>query len=68
MDAENKVMPWGPYRGRTLGEIADTDEGLLYLDRLLGHDWFVTRFPDLATAAADICNRRSHEIDRLIDD
>jgi uncharacterized protein (DUF3820 family) len=36
--AESKivVVPFGQYRGRTLDDIARTDEGLLYLDWLRG--------------------------------
>lgn len=33
------VLPFGPHTGKTLSEVADTDEGLLYLDNLLGEDW-----------------------------
>lgn len=28
-------FPYGPYVGQTLDEIASTDEGLLYLDRMV---------------------------------
>jgi uncharacterized protein (DUF3820 family) len=33
------VMPLGKYGGRTLDEIAATDEGLRYLDWLIGQEW-----------------------------
>ncbi len=35
-DCQTFEMPFGKYKGRTLREIADTDEGLKYLDWLLG--------------------------------
>jgi uncharacterized protein (DUF3820 family) len=33
------VMPLGKYSGRTLDEIAVTDEGLRYLDWMVGQEW-----------------------------
>jgi uncharacterized protein (DUF3820 family) len=33
------VMPLGKYGGRTLDEIAATDEGLRYLDWMIGQAW-----------------------------
>ena len=35
-DAKIYTMPFGKYRGQALDEIAGTDEGLEYLDRLRG--------------------------------
>jgi len=35
-DPEDCVMPLGSHAGKTLGEIADDDEGLLYLDYIVG--------------------------------
>ena len=32
MSSGNTVMPCGKYKGKTLDEIARTDDGLLYLD------------------------------------
>ncbi len=37
-DCQTFEMPFGKYKGQTLREIADTDEGLKYLDWLLGGD------------------------------
>ena len=37
--ASNFMMPLGKYRGQKLDEIAQTDEGLKYLDWLIGQDW-----------------------------
>lgn len=36
-------MPFGKHAGKTLDEIAATDEGLRYLDWLRGQDWFKTK-------------------------
>jgi len=36
----NFRMPFGKYKGKTLDNIAHTDEGLLYLDWLRGQDIF----------------------------
>ena len=40
-------MPLGKFQGRTLDSIAKTDQGLLYLDWLIGQDWVA---PPLLTA------------------
>ncbi len=37
-DCEKFVMPFGKYKGETLLEISESDEGLKYLDWLLGGD------------------------------
>lgn len=29
-------MPFGPYRGSTLDKVAEKDDGLKYLDRIIG--------------------------------
>lgn len=55
------VMPFGKYRGKTLGEIADAD--ILYLDWLNGQE---IKSPALLKAIAQICADRSHEIDRAM--
>lgn len=42
------VMPWGQYQGKTIDQIAQTDEGLSYLDWLRdkrSSDGLTTRFP-----------------------
>ena len=36
IEAKNYEMPYGRYKGKRLCEIAQTDEGLLYLDWLVG--------------------------------
>jgi uncharacterized protein (DUF3820 family) len=33
------VLPLGKYKGQELDKVAETDEGLLYLDWLCGQDW-----------------------------
>ena len=61
--AEAVVMPFGKYKGATLGEIADAD--VLYLDWLVGRD---IRGSTLREAVAAICQDRAAEIKRLVDD
>jgi len=34
--ASKSTLHFGPYQGRTIGEIGETDDGLLYLDNLYG--------------------------------
>lgn len=38
-DACNFVMPLGKFKGQTLARIGSSDEGLKYLDWLIGQDW-----------------------------
>lgn len=38
-DVKDVRMPLGKYKGSTLDGIAETDEGLRYLDWLIGQDW-----------------------------
>ena len=38
--AKHFKMPFGKYKGRTLDNIAQTDDGLLYLDWLSGQEIF----------------------------
>jgi uncharacterized protein (DUF3820 family) len=35
--ASRQLMPFGKYKGKTLGDICDDD--VLYLDFLIGQDW-----------------------------
>jgi uncharacterized protein (DUF3820 family) len=37
--AANHRLHFGKYRGQTIDNIAETDEGLLYLDWLIGQSW-----------------------------
>lgn len=37
--ASDFVMPLGQYMGRTIDDIASTDEGLKYLDWAVGQPW-----------------------------
>jgi exodeoxyribonuclease X-like protein/putative quorum-sensing-regulated virulence factor len=57
------VMPFGKYKGKTLGDIADED--LLYLDWLNGG---VITSERLMIAVAGICEERRREIESLIDE
>lgn len=34
--AANTVIPWGPFKDKTIDQIAQTDDGLRYLDNLRG--------------------------------
>ena len=61
--SEEVVIPFGKYRGKSLGEIADAD--LLYLDWLNGLD---NLKPRLMKAVADLCARRAREIDSMLED
>lgn len=40
--AQRFVMPLGKHKGKQLYEIAEDDEGLQYLDWLVGQDWLKT--------------------------
>ena len=35
-EAADYVLPWGQHKGRSLDSVAETDEGLKYLDWLRG--------------------------------
>lgn len=35
-EASNNIIPFGKYKGKTLDQIASSDEGLKYLDWLMG--------------------------------
>jgi hypothetical protein len=35
-EAADHVIPFGKHKGRTIGEVGDDDEGLLYLDWMVG--------------------------------
>lgn len=37
--AQEYILPFGKHVGKALDSIASTDEGLLYLDWLIGQDW-----------------------------
>lgn len=59
-DPGAEVMPFGKYRGKTLGEIAEID--VLYLD------WVVDKIKNrelLATVGA-VCRIYAHEIDSAL--
>jgi len=44
--AQNYTILFGKYKGQTLEEIAETDEGLLYLDWLRGQSWTLSYLTD----------------------
>jgi len=60
---EDRVMPFGKHKGKTLGQIAERD--LLYVDWLAG---IGLRDHRLQQAVWHICAGRNHEIQRLIEE
>ncbi len=38
-DVKDVPLPFGKHKGQTLDEIAETDDGLKYLDWLVGQHW-----------------------------
>lgn len=38
-EAKEVVLSFGKYRGKTIDDVAATDDGLRYLDWLAGQDW-----------------------------
>jgi len=61
VNAEDVVMPFGKYKGRTLGDIDDDD--VLYLDFLAGCN-IKSRRP--WEAIGEMCRRFAHEIDSAL--
>lgn len=63
--AEHRLK-FGRYRGLTLDRIAETDEGLLYLDSIVDRDWLWERDrQQIVTYLADPVIR--HELEALLD-
>lgn len=57
------VMPLGKHKGKTLARIGSNEEGLCYLDWLIGQDWVNGPLKDALTRYL------SHPaIDRLVDE
>ena len=48
--AKQFVMPFGQHRGETLDAIATDDEGLKYLDWLVGRNWVDGALKEALTA------------------
>lgn len=65
--SDDFVMPLGKYRGESLRDIADDDEGLKYLDWLVGQSWVNGR---LKAALEDYLGQPhvKRELDRILDD
>lgn len=61
------TMPFGKYEDQTLDTIASSEEGLLYLDWLVGQEWFrgPTRRQLEAFLAQDDVRA---ELDRLLEE
>ncbi len=38
-EAKTVLMPFGKHKGKTVDQIAETDQGLKYLDWLAGEEW-----------------------------
>lgn len=38
-EAKRQIVFFGKYTGKTIDKIAETDEGLKYLDWIVGQDW-----------------------------
>jgi uncharacterized protein (DUF3820 family) len=49
-EAADVVMPFGKYKGRDLDDIAGSDEGLRYIDWLVGEDWLSGRLREAVEA------------------
>jgi hypothetical protein len=64
-DPKDFVMPIGRYRGQTLDDISSTDEGLLYLDWMVGQHFL---YPDTKKAIEDFLGDQTirRELDRLL--
>lgn len=61
------TMPFGKYEDQTLDTIASSEEGLLYLDWLVGQDWL--RNPLKRTIATYLAQDDVRaELDRLLEE
>lgn len=60
-EARTFRMPFGKYKGSTLDEVASTDEGLRYLDWLVGRDLYPETRLRIEAYLADPTIRRALE-------
>lgn len=60
--AESIDMPFGKHRGKSLGDIAESD--VLYLDWLVGQDWLRG---DLKGAVGLLCEKHARRIQDEVD-
>lgn len=67
-EAESVVMPFGKHRGRTIREIADTDEGLLYLDWASDLEVRTARDIRLKEAIITVTSHHAGTIERLLEE
>jgi hypothetical protein len=63
-EARRLVMPLGKHKGETLDRIAETDEGLLYLDWIIGQSWVRPRLQEALSAYLDFAPIR-RDLDAL---
>lgn len=59
------TMPFGKYRGLSLREIAESRDGLLYLDWIQDQEWVK---PSLRKEIVKFCREKANEIDSLVED
>jgi hypothetical protein len=66
-EASRHELRFGKFRGRSIGEVAESDEGLRYLDWLSGQTWLE---PYTAEALAVYLKHGviARDVDRLIGD
>ena len=58
-------LRFGKFKGKTLADLWESDEGLSYLDWLLGQDWL---FEDFRQRLEEFCEieRVAKEIERVV--
>jgi hypothetical protein len=62
MYADMNTLDFGKYSRKTVDQVADID--ILYLDWLLGQDWFKKN--PLFKQVEKVCNDRRHEIENAM--
>lgn len=68
-DPADTLMPFGKHKGPTLGYIAEEDDGLRYLDWLIGQNDFGTlRYRDLAHDILEVLRQNASRLDSLLED
>lgn len=62
-----RTIPFGKYKGRSIDQIAESDEGLLYLDWLIGQEWLKAELRRDLQAYLDQPTIKA-EVKRLLDE